>query len=209
MKKVLIIVDVQNDFCPGGSLAVEEGARIIPVINTLALSNAFDVVIATQDWHPAGHISFADTHRKQPFESIQAPYGDQMLWPVHCVQGTAGAALHPDLDTRPIHYIIRKGYRREIDSYSAFFENDKVTATGLAGLIDCMVDKNNCELVITGIATDVCVFNTAVDAKKILSYPNVSVVRDASAGVTGQGTVQAYESFLKNGIGITQSAQYI
>jgi nicotinamidase/pyrazinamidase len=209
MKKILIIVDVQNDFCPGGSLAVDEGAHIIPAINRLSSSGLFDCIIATQDWHPAGHISFADTHGKKPFETISVAYGDQMLWPVHCVQGTPGADFHQKLDTKPVHYIIRKGYRCDIDSYSAFFENDKKTSTGLAGLIDGIEKKDACELVVAGIATDVCVFNTAIDARRILSYPNVCVVRDASEGVTQQGVYHAYEMFAKEGIRLALSKEYV
>jgi nicotinamidase/pyrazinamidase len=125
LKNVLIIVDVQNDFCPGGKLSVENGELIIPQINRLANCGQFDLIIATQDWHPENHISFATTHNSLPFEIIQVGYGDQMLWPDHCVQGSQGAKFHPLLDEKNVHFIIRKGFRRSIDSYSAFFENDK------------------------------------------------------------------------------------
>jgi nicotinamidase/pyrazinamidase len=130
----LVIIDVQNDFCPGGALAVPEGDAIIPGIN--ALMAEFDAVILTQDWHPSGHLSFASQHAgRAPMEVIQMPYGPQVLWPDHCVQGTAGADFHPALDTARADLIIRKGFRRTIDSYSAFFENDQTTPTGLEGYL--------------------------------------------------------------------------
>jgi nicotinamidase/pyrazinamidase len=183
MKNVLIIVDVQNDFCPGGNLAVENGQKIIPAINYLQNSNAFDLIIATQDWHPSDHISFASKHAKQPFDLINVSYGDQMLWPDHCVIGSRGADFHPDLDTNRCGIIIRKGFRHNIDSYSAFFENDKITRTGLDGLIRDSNTTDETRLVIVGIATDVCVFNTAMDARTILKYPDVVILTDACAGV--------------------------
>src|SRR5690625_2384969 len=130
----LLIVDVQNDFCPGGSLEVPGGDEIIPVINKI--SKTFDVVIQTQDWHPEGHSSFASTHKdKEPFETIETSYGTQTLWPDHCVKGSKGAAFHPDLETDRSQLIVRKGFRRDIDSYSAFYENDNTTSTGLRGYL--------------------------------------------------------------------------
>ncbi|HNX60964.1 MAG TPA: bifunctional nicotinamidase/pyrazinamidase, partial [Spirochaetota bacterium] len=206
MKRFLIIVDVQNDFCPGGSLAVTGGASVIPVINGLSTSGEFDVVIATQDWHPSKHISFASTHGKHPFEAIAVPYGGQTLWPDHCVQGTHGADFHADLDIKPVQFIIRKGYRREIDSYSAFFENDKTTATGLGSLVKGIAGDDDTELIIAGIATDVCVFNTAIDARRILGFKNVSVVSDACAGVDDAGSERALTTMRHEGISIVKAA---
>lgn len=206
MKRFLIIVDVQNDFCPGGSLAVAGGASVIPVINGLSTSGKFDVVIATQDWHPSKHISFASTHGKHPFEAIAVPYGGQTLWPDHCVQGSPGADFHADLDLKPVQFIIRKGYRKEIDSYSAFFENDKTTATGLGSLVNGIAGDDGVELFIAGIATDVCVFNTAIDARRILGFRNVSVVSDACAGVDDAGIERALTTMRHEGISIVNAA---
>ncbi len=209
MRRILLIVDVQNDFCPGGSLAVSEGQKIIPAVNRLSTSGKFYLVAATQDWHPNGHISFADTHGKNPFETIEVAYGPQVLWPAHCVQGTRGAELHPDLDPKPIQFIVRKGYRREVDSYSGFFENDKKTATGLAGLVSHAANGEPFELAVCGIATDVCVFNTARDAKKILGYENVHVIGDASAGVSADGVRKAFDALSADGVHITDVARYL
>lgn len=159
----LIIIDVQNDFCPGGALAVPHGDAIIPGIN--ALMSEFPAVILTQDWHPADHLSFASQHAgKGPMELIQMPYGPQVLWPDHCVQGTAGAEFHPALDTTRADLIIRKGFRRRIDSYSAFFENDQTTPTGLEGYLR---NRGITALTLVGLATDFCVNYSAVDAAKL------------------------------------------
>lgn len=197
MKKYLIIVDVQNDFCPGGSLAVENGDKIIMNINKLSASEKFDIVIATQDWHPRNHISFAATHHWKEFVEIEVSYGIQMLWPKHCVAGTQGAEFRPSLWQEPIHYIIRKGYRKDVDSYSAFVENDRKTKTGLGDLIDCGAD-----IYVVGIATDVCVVNTAMDA---LDYGNVYVVEDACAGVTSEGAEKAIMKMKRFDIHVVQT----
>lgn len=182
--KALLIVDVQNDFCPGGALAVPDGDRIIPVANRLA--ERFNHVLMTQDWHPAGHHSFASSHPgKEPFETIEMPYGEQVLWPDHCVQGTNGADFHPGLDTTRVELIIRKGFRRQIDSYSGFFENDHETGTGLTGYLR---DRGFDTLYIAGLATDFCVKWTALDALK--EGFGVSVVRDAVAGIDIDGSVK-------------------
>lgn len=191
MKHILIIVDVQNDFCPGGSLAVSDGEKIIPGVNTLSADNRFSLIVATQDWHSAGHLSFASSHGKPVLSTIPVSYGDQMLWPDHCVQGTRGAEFHPLLDTRKVQVVLRKGFRKEIDSYSGFFENDKKTSTGLFALIDFAAAREPFEVVIVGIATDVCVFNTAMDARQILRYERVTVITDACAGVTPEGVATA------------------
>ena len=159
----LIVIDVQNDFCPGGALAVEDGDAIVAGIN--ALMEEFAVVVLTQDWHPPRHSSFASEHPgKSPFETVEMPYGTQVLWPDHCVQGSHGAAFHPDLHTDPAHLIIRKGHRRAIDSYSAFFENDHSTPTGLEGYLRTLGVKR---LTMVGLATDFCVQFSARDAAKL------------------------------------------
>ncbi|SLN71083.1 bifunctional nicotinamidase/pyrazinamidase [Roseisalinus antarcticus] len=159
----LLVIDVQNDFCPGGALAVAGGGEIVPGIN--ALMPEFAAVVLTQDWHPAGHSSFASEHPgKAPMEMIEMPYGQQVLWPDHCVQGSDGAAFHPDLHTDPADMVIRKGFRPEIDSYSAFFENDHETPTGLEGYLRT---RGISKLVVVGLATDFCVNYSAVDAAKL------------------------------------------
>ena len=159
----LIVIDVQKDFCPGGALAVADGAAIIPRIN--ALMAEYPVRVLTQDWHPANHSSFAANHRgAAPFSMVQMPYGPQVLWPVHCVQGTAGAAFHPDLATDPADLVIRKGFRSAIDSYSAFFENDHRTPTGLEGYLR---SRGVAELTLVGLATDFCVAYSAIDAARL------------------------------------------
>ena len=158
----LVVIDVQNDFCPGGALAVDGGDAIVPRIN--AMMADFDAVILTQDWHPADHSSFAPSHPgRAPFDVIDMPYGPQVLWPVHCVQGSAGAAFHRDLRTDG-DLIIRKGFRTAIDSYSAFFENDHATPTGLEGYLRTRgIDR----LTMVGLALDFCVNFSAVDAAKL------------------------------------------
>jgi nicotinamidase/pyrazinamidase len=160
---LLLIIDVQNDFCPGGALAVADGDATVPVINRL--SQRFGHVAVTQDWHPSGHSSFATSHPgSSPFETIDMPYGPQTLWPDHCVQGTPGAALHPQLSTERAELIIRKGFRPEIDSYSAFFENDRRTPTGLAGYL---LERGLKKIFLVGLATDYCVHYSAIDARRL------------------------------------------
>jgi nicotinamidase/pyrazinamidase len=158
----LIVIDVQNDFCPGGALAVAGGDEIVPGIN--ALMADFPAVILTQDWHPAGHMSFASSHPgRAAFDLAQMPYGAQVLWPDHCIQGTPGAAFHPGLRTDG-NLIIRKGFRPEIDSYSAFFENDRTTPTGLDGYLR---SRGLSDLTLVGLATDYCVAYSALDAMRL------------------------------------------
>lgn len=158
----LIVVDVQNDFCPGGSLAVTGGDEIVPLVN--ALARRFAHVVLTQDWHPAGHSSFASSHPgRVPFELVQMPYGPQLLWPDHCVQGSRGAKFHADLDVTAAQAVIRKGCRREVDSYSGFVEADRRTPTGLAGYLR---ERGVSRVVIVGLATDFCVSWTAQDAAR-------------------------------------------
>lgn len=158
--KALIVIDVQNDFCPGGALAVAGGDEIAPLVNDIAAG--FEHVILTQDWHPQRHSSFASSHPgRQPFETIRVAYGDQTLWPDHCIQGSGGANFHPDLNRMKAELIIRKGFRPAIDSYSAFFENDRITPTGLAGYLR---ERGIDDLTLVGLATDYCVAYSALDA---------------------------------------------
>ncbi|WP_417240013.1 bifunctional nicotinamidase/pyrazinamidase [Celeribacter halophilus] len=159
--EALLVIDIQNDFCPGGALAVTGGDEIVPGVNQLM--DDFATVILTQDWHPAGHSSFASSHKAEPFTTTQMPYGTQVLWPDHCIQGTEGAAFHKDLRVDG-DLIIRKGFNPEIDSYSAFFENDHTTPTGLEGYLRTRgIDR----LTMVGLATDFCVNFSAVDAAKL------------------------------------------
>lgn len=158
----LLVIDVQNDFCPNGALAVTGGDEIVSGIN--AVMPDFDAVILTQDWHPAGHSSFASSHNATPMSVIQMPYGPQVLWPDHCIQGTHGAAFHSDLDTDRADMIVRKGYNPAIDSYSAFFENDHKTPTGLTGYLQT---RGIGTLTLTGLATDFCVNYSAIDAARL------------------------------------------
>lgn len=159
----LLVIDVQNDFCPGGALAVPEGDAIVPGIN--ALMGDHDAVILTQDWHPRGHSSFASEHQgKGPYEMVEMPYGPQVLWPDHCVIGSDGAAFHAGLNADAADMVIRKGFRRSIDSYSAFFENDHETPTGLEGYLRT---RGISDLTLVGLATDFCVAYSAIDAAKL------------------------------------------
>lgn len=159
----LIVIDVQNDFCPGGALAVDDGDQVVAPIN--AMMDDYGVRVLTQDWHPGDHRSFAVNHPgSNPFSMIRMPYGPQMLWPAHCVQGTAGAEFHPDLRTDPADLILRKGFRAAIDSYSAFFENDQSTPTGLQGYLR---SRGVASLTLVGLATDFCVAYSALDAARL------------------------------------------
>ena len=176
-RDVLLIVDVQNDFCPGGTLAVPQGDEIVPAVNRL--TRRFAHVVMTQDWHPRGHRSFASAHPgSQPFETIEMEYGAQTLWPDHCVQGTSGAEFHPGLDIPQVELIIRKGYRAGIDSYSAFRENDRRTLTGLAGYLR---ERGFERVTVCGLALDYCVFFSAIDARE--AGFETSVALDACRGI--------------------------
>ena len=182
---LLLVVDPQNDFCPGGALAVPEGDEIMPRINRLA--ERFNHVVVTQDWHPAGHGSFASSHSgKAPFETVEMAYGTQVLWPDHCVQGTPGAAFHRDLALPQAELIIRKGFRKEIDSYSAFYENDRRTPTGLAGYLR---ERGVSRLHICGLATDFCVAYSAQDAAS--EGFEVVVLEDACRAIDLEGSLAA------------------
>lgn len=181
--EALIIVDVQNDFCSNGALAVPGGDEIVPAVNRLAAE--FAHVILTQDWHPRGHTSFASSHPgKQPFEAIEVAYGEQVLWPDHCVQGTLGAAFHPRLDVPHAELIVRKGFRRGIDSYSAFVENDHRTPTGLAGYLR---ERGLERLTLCGLATDFCVLYSALDGRR--AGFDVGVVTGACRGIDIDGSL--------------------
>ena len=181
----LIVIDVQNDFCPGGALAVAEGDAVVAPIN--ALLGDFAVRVLTQDWHPADHASFADNHPgAAPFSVTEMPYGPQVLWPRHCVQGTAGADFHPGLRTDPADLVIRKGFRASIDSYSAFFENDRRTPTGLEGYLR---SRGVTTLTMAGLATDFCVAYSALDAAR-LGFA-VSVRLDACRAIDLDGSLAA------------------
>ena len=181
----LLMVDIQNDFCPLGALAVADGAAIVPIVNRL--QGKFQICILAQDWHPADHGSFASSHQgAEPFSVTQMPYGDQVLWPDHCVQGTRGAEFHPDLITDGADLVLRKGFRREIDSYSAFYENDHTTRTGLEGYLR---ERDVTHLVITGLATDFCVYYSAMDATK-LGF-QVTLVPDACGAIDLDGSLAA------------------
>ncbi len=196
----LLIIDVQNDFCPGGALAVAEGDAVVPVINRLQGQVATRIL--TQDWHPADHSSFAANHKGvQPFTMIGMPYGAQVLWPTHCVQGSSGAAFHRDLRTDGAELIIRKGFRPQIDSYSAFFENDRKTPTGLAGYLR---ERGLSKLLLTGLATDYCVAYSALDARA-LGF-EVTLVEDACRAIDMNGSLaSAMDEMRQSGVSLCAS----
>jgi nicotinamidase/pyrazinamidase len=181
---VLAVVDLQNDFCPGGALAVPGGDEIMPVVNRIAAR--FSHVLLTQDWHPPGHLSFASSHPgRKPYETARAPYGEQILWPDHCIQATCGAELHPGLQAPRAELVLRKGFRREIDSYSIFFENDRKTPTGLAGYLR---ERGLERIFLAGLAFDFCVLWSAEDARR-LGFGAV-VLRDACRSLDLDGSEQ-------------------
>ena len=194
-QEVLIIVDMQNDFCPGGALAVPHGDEIVPAVNRMAAE--FAHVILTQDWHPRGHTSFASSHPgKQPFEAIEVAYGQQILWPDHCVQGTVGASFHSGLEVRHAELVLRKGFRSAIDSYSAFFENDHRIPTGLAGYLR---ERGFQHLTLCGLATDFCVFYSAIDGRK--AGFNVDVMTGVCRGIDLDGSLaRAMRSMSEAGV---------
>ena len=196
-RDVLLIVDVQNDFCPGGALAVPDGDAIIPAVNRLARS--FAHVILTQDWHPPGHASFASSHPgKRPFEAIEVSYGTQILWPDHCVQGTQGARFHLELDVPHAELVVRKGFRSAIDSYSAFRENDRLTPTGLAGYLR---ERGLERITMCGLATDFCVAFSAVDGRE--AGFAVTVVTGACRGIDIDGSAaRAMRSMSEAGVSV-------
>ena len=192
--EALLIIDVQNEFCPGGALEVPDGDKVVAPINKLA--RQFDIVLQTQDWHPDGHSSFASSHDgKESYETIEMPYGQQVLWPDHCVQGSEGADFHPDLQTDRSQLIIRKGFRKEIDSYSAFYENDNQTSTGLTGYLR---ERDIQKLYAVGLATDFCLKWSVLDGIK--EDFDLAVVEDAVKGIDIEGSVdQAWKEMLDAG----------
>jgi nicotinamidase/pyrazinamidase len=201
---VLLAIDVQNCFLPGGSLAVTDGNAVIPVIN--ALGKTFANVVFTQDWHTVNHVSFASQHAgKKPFETIDLPYGKQVLWPEHCVHGTDGAALHKDLDVPHAQLVMRKGFRSAVDSYSAFLEADRKTETGLRGYLNTRGIRR---VFVAGLATDFCVAWTALDARKFGF--EAFVIEDACRGIDTNGSLAAaWTSMHKAGVLRIQSQQIV
>ena len=199
-RDVLLVVDVQNDFIPGGALPVKDGDQVIAVINRIA--RAFARVVFTQDWHTPGHASFASSHPgKKPFDTIQLPYGIQVLWPDHCVQNTPGAALHKDLNVPHAELIIRKGYRTQIDSYSAFLEADRTTHTGLAGYLK---ERGLANVYLVGLATDFCVGWSAIDARQ--AGLSATVIEDGCRGIDADGSLaNAWASMKTAGVKRMQS----
>ena len=198
---VLIVIDVQNDFCPGGALAVAEGDAVIAPIHRVA--SLFQHVILTQDWHPAHHASFASSHPgKQPYQQIDMSYGAQTLWPDHCVRSSEGAKFHADLKLPQAELILRKGYHSDIDSYSAFFENDRSTPTGLAGYLE---ERNLTRIFLAGLAYDYCVGYSALDARR-LGLP-AFILRDACRAIGLNGSVAKIESeFARAGVSVVDSS---
>jgi nicotinamidase/pyrazinamidase len=192
---VLLVVDVQNDFCPNGNLPVPRGDEVVPTINRLA--SRFRHVVLTQDWHPPGHHSFASSHPgKRPFDTVTVAYGQQILWPDHCVQGTTGAQFHDGLQIPRAELVLRKGFRSTIDSYSAFYENDRKTPTGLAGYLR---ERGLTRIFVAGLAFDFCVRYSAEDARR--EGFSVTVIEDACRGIDVEGSVAATrESFAALGI---------
>jgi nicotinamidase/pyrazinamidase len=198
---VLIVIDVQNDFCPGGTLAVPGGDAVIEVIQQVAPK--FEHIILTQDWHPAGHSSFASAHAgKRPFDTVEPSYGVQTLWPDHCVQGSKGAEFHPALRLPQAELILRKGFRQRIDSYSAFFENDRSTPTGLAGYLQ---ERNLSRVFLVGLAYDFCVGYSALDARRV--GLQAVVIRDACRAIGLADSVARIEAgFDQAGVRLIESA---
>ena len=200
----LIVVDVQNDFCPGGALEVKHGDEIVPLVNQLA--RKFDNVVLTQDWHPAGHISFASSHAgKKPFETKRLRYGEQVMWPDHCVQGTRGAALHDGLDVPHAQLVIRKGFHPKVDSYSGFLEADRKTKTGLDGYLRSRGVKR---VYCVGLATDFCVAWTALDARRFRF--DAVVIEDACRAIDNAGSLEiAWREMRKAGVKRANSASLL
>ena len=201
---ILLVIDVQNDFCPGGALAVADGDSVIEPIRKIA--PRFEHIILTQDWHCAGHTSFASSHAgKEPYEQIELSYGMQTLWPDHCVQGSAGAEFHSDLILPKAELILRKGFRPLIDSYSAFYENDHLTATGLGGYLR---ERGLTRVFLVGLAYDYCVGYSALDARR-LGFEAI-VIRDACRAIDLNGSVEKMEAeFAKAGVETSDSAEVI
>ncbi|GMV03214.1 MAG: bifunctional nicotinamidase/pyrazinamidase [Burkholderiaceae bacterium] len=201
-RDVLVVIDVQNDFCPGGALAVADGDAVVPVINTLA--QRFEHLVLTQDWHPPGHHSFASAHPgRTPFETVEFAYGPQTLWPDHCVQGTPGAALHTGLDLARAQLLIRKGFRPDIDSYSVFYENDHASPTGLAGYLR---ERGFARVFLCGLATDYCVAWSALDARRL--HFDAVVLLDACRAIDFDGSLgRALQVMREAGVVLAQDGE--
>lgn len=198
--KALLLIDIQNDFCEGGALEVPGGSTIVPTVNQLI--EKFDAIIQTQDWHPSNHASFASSHeKKEPYDNIELDYGTQVLWPDHCVQASKGADFHPNLNTTKSQVIIRKGFRSAIDSYSAFYENDHKTKTGLTGYLNTRGITN---LYTAGLATDFCVKWSVLDGLKEGFY--MHIIEDAVKGIDIDGSVDAaWDEMKSEGVSVVQS----
>jgi nicotinamidase/pyrazinamidase len=205
--KALLLIDIQNGFCPGGNLAVAHGDDIVPIANSLISDGGYDVIVASQDWHPANHGSFASQHSgKKPFDMGELSGQPQVMWPDHCVQETQDAEFHPDLDIGAVDYIQQKGENPAVDSYSAFRDNDQAALTGLAGYLKA---QQITELDICGLATDFCVKFSALHAVEMLPDVKVRFVEDASRGITPEGVQAAIEEMRANGVGIIRSSEIL
>jgi nicotinamidase/pyrazinamidase len=205
--QALLLVDIQNGFCPGGNLAVNEGDSVVPIANALIASNYYDMIVASQDWHPAGHGSFASSHPgRQVFEMGELSGKPQMMWPDHCVQGTSDADFHPDLNSDAIAYVQRKGENPSVDSYSAFRDNDQSAVTGLA---DYLKSKGVSQLDVCGLATDYCVSFSVLDAIDMLPGVKLRFIEDASRGIAPEGVAAAIAAMKAKGAEIIQSQAVI
>ena len=203
--KALLLIDIQNGFCPGGNLPVPEGDQVVPVANRLIDSGRYDLVVASQDWHPSGHGSFASAHPgMQPFEMGTLAGKPQMMWPDHCVQNTPDAAFHPALKAAAIGLVQRKGLNKDVDSYSAFRDNDRQALTGLA---DALRAGGVTDIDICGLATDYCVKYSALDAGEMLPGVRIRFIEDASRGITPEGVREAIEEMRRHGIAVIDSAE--
>ncbi len=207
MTKALLLIDIQNGFCPGGNLPVAQGDEVVPVANALMASGHYDLVVASQDWHPRGHGSFASSHQgAKPFDMGELSGKPQVLWPDHCVQGTADAEFHPDLKTDRIDHVQRKGENPAVDSYSAFRDNDRSALTGLAGYL---ASRDVRALDVMGLATDYCVKFSALDAVEMLPGVRVRFIEDGSRGIDPAGVLRAIAEMKAAGIAVTHSADIL
>ncbi|THF53940.1 bifunctional nicotinamidase/pyrazinamidase [Allorhizobium terrae] len=204
MTKALLLIDIQNGFCPGGNLPVPAGDTIVPVVNALMASGHYDLIVASQDWHPANHGSFASMHPgKQPFEMGMLSGKQQVMWPDHCVQGTQDAEFHPDLNISRINYIQKKGENPDVDSYSAFRDNDQTSTTGLHTYLQ---EKGVTQLDIAGLATDFCVKFSALDAVEMLPGVTTRFIQDASLGIDPQTVEAAIADMQSHGVHVITSS---
>ncbi|MDR6102658.1 nicotinamidase/pyrazinamidase [Agrobacterium larrymoorei] len=205
--KALLLIDIQNGFCPGGNLAVADGDKIVPIANALIENGGYDLIVASQDWHPANHGSFASQHPgKQPFEIGELSGKPQVMWPDHCVQGTPDAEFHPDLNNQAFDYIQQKGENPAVDSYSAFRDNDQSATTGLA---DYLSRQGVTVLDICGLATDYCVSFSALDARDMLPDVKVRFIEDASRGIDPESIKAAIAAMRARGIAVVNSSDLL